>query len=820
MKRRFFVFWPHALLLGLVFVFFWDSFLAGKALVMRDTVIDFFPWRLFGRQAFRAGTLPLWNHYSSCGSPFIANPQSAFFYPPNLLFYVLPPVAALKLWHAFHFAVAAISMHALARHWKLGLMPALIAAVAFAFGANTICAVEFQSMIGTLAWNPLALLLTSRLVEEGRNRRAGLKSLIARLVPPALLLALVLATQFLAGHGQSFLLSITIDLMYLLLIGLRRLDLRAFFASGAAWASAAALALGLSMTQFLLTWQLVPLSVRGDQIDPQMKMASLDPRLFLGWLMPFIAGHPGHLDQWWGRRLTMFEFWVGTAYVGIAPLMLASIGLLRLGVVRDSGAARRLRRLALFLVLLAAAGLVMAMGVHTPIYAWCYSYLPFIDKFRWPAKFLQIVAFALPLLAALGLHHLCRGTTPSERRLQLSVMFAWALLWVAMAAAWIGWRHSASFYGALTKGAFLPYATPRNLDALADDLGRAVLFLGLALAAVCPLAFPVRPGLRRLAAASIVIISFANLFVIGRQIQPILADDVYRHRALGLINTIDDADPGRIHLANLDNQLSLYGVRDPLFYTIAKDSGVGESSLPNRLFKINGGDALTLFYLDSVRRSLWTLPRTDPNWLRVAALFNTRYIVKTAPMRAMLAGAAPTSVEIEETSASLPRAMVVSSWSVETDSAKAMKRLLAPDFDLYRSIIVDAVPEGWPAEQPVSPIASRAPIARLADAGVEKIEYGWNRVDVTARSGGRAFLFLDDIYFPGWIAAVDGVETPILLANRIFRAVPLPAAGMHRIEFRYRPALVPLGMSITAATVLAMVLLALFARRVRNDSAA
>jgi hypothetical protein len=37
----------------------------------------------------RRGLIPLWNPHQFCGAPFIANGQSAFFYPPNWLFLAL-----------------------------------------------------------------------------------------------------------------------------------------------------------------------------------------------------------------------------------------------------------------------------------------------------------------------------------------------------------------------------------------------------------------------------------------------------------------------------------------------------------------------------------------------------------------------------------------------------------------------------------------------------------------------------------------------------------------------------------------------------------
>jgi hypothetical protein len=82
-------------------------------------------------------------------------------------------------------------------------------------------------------------------------------------------------------------------------------------------------------------------------------------------------------------------------------------------------------------------------------------------------------------------------------------------------------------------------------------------------------------------------------------------------------------------------------------------------------------------------------------------------------------------------------------------------------------------------------------------------EYAPERVVISARANTDAYLVLTDSWYPGWIARVDGIETPIERADYIFRAVRL-APGEHRVEFEYRPASLQIGALISGVALLAL----------------
>jgi hypothetical protein len=126
---------------------------------------------------------------------------------------------------------------------------------------------------------------------------------------------------------------------------------------------------------------------------------------------------------------------------------------------------------------------------------------------------------------------------------------------------------------------------------------------------------------------------------------------------------------------------------------------------------------------------------------------------------------------IYENPRALPRVMLVGDWQVAD-----FGRLIA---------------SGWPAD--VDPtktvLLEKAPalLRAVTNSGTTRLARYANTeiiVEVDSPSGG--ILVLNDVWHPWWRATVDGVETEILRANVIFRAVAVPA-GKHTVHFTFEP---------------------------------
>ncbi len=146
-------------------------------------------------------------------------------------------------------------------------------------------------------------------------------------------------------------------------------------------------------------------------------------------------------------------------------------------------------------------------------------------------------------------------------------------------------------------------------------------------------------------------------------------------------------------------------------------------------------------------------------------------------------------VKVYEDQGVLPRARVVCTAEIVENSEVAWERLAQmPDHPV---IALDGAPR--PGRSTCGP--QQPGEARI-------VSYAPERVVIDVQAGGEgAYLILADAWYPGWAAAIDGVETPILRADGLFRAVALPS-GQHQVVFTYRSRPLLIGAVLSGASLL------------------
>lgn len=337
--------------------------LAGQVLYYGDVTLQFVPWRHYAAQQLSAGRLPLWVHGVYGGMPFLANDQSAVFYPLWWLLLPLAPARQVAAGCLVHLYLGAAGMFTFARLLGHRRAAALIAGLAFGAGGFVLSKQQFPSLSSTLAWLPWLLWGAERLCREPGPRRAAV-------------LALLVGLQWLAGHAQVSLLALGLLLAWLAFGRGRR---------PARWpwlAGALALGTAIGAVQLLPTFELLLGAGRG-QLDYQAGARFCQPLWqWPMWLWPQLFGAPQNRLSWLG----VGPYWEQLAYVGVTSLPLAVAGC-------------RGQR---FWSWVMVAALLLAAGRHLPLYGWLWHALPPLRQFHDPSRFQLLAVLALALLAARG----------------------------------------------------------------------------------------------------------------------------------------------------------------------------------------------------------------------------------------------------------------------------------------------------------------------------------------------------------------------------------------------------------------------------------
>jgi len=351
---------------------------------MLDPVQQYFPWQMYWTEAVHRGVVPLWNEYAFAGMPFLANLQSAVFYPGKLLFAVLPTAAAFGWTVWLHLVLASWFTYLFARAIGIGRWGGVVAGVAYAYCGYAVGWIAFPTLGQWVSvWLPLLLLCFERAMQ---TRRATW----------VLGAAAVVAMQFLGGHLQvSFYVlgAFAAYALYRVATAPRTMRLWGVRAAG----SALALGVLLAAVQLLPTIELARISVR--DVRP---LADLLANVRVPWshlalfVVPNFFGNPVGYNYWGNLgKEGGFNFQESGMYVGAFTLLLAAWAVVR----------RRPR--SGFFTGLVVVAVLLATG--SPLFVLLYHALPGFDQLGGLGRVLVLACFGLAMLAGAGVDDLAQS---------------------------------------------------------------------------------------------------------------------------------------------------------------------------------------------------------------------------------------------------------------------------------------------------------------------------------------------------------------------------------------------------------------------------
>ena len=755
------------LLLGLLMcVTFPDIVLGSHAFVYRDAGLFSYPLAYYSRQSIQQGQLPLWNPYSNCGIPFLAQWNTMVLYPFSLIYLLLPMPWSMNYFLLGHVLLAGVGMYFLARRWFGNRFAAMLAGLVFAWNGSSLDILMWPANSAAVGWMPWVVLLSEKAVAQGGRALCWA--------------ALAGACQMMSGPPETILCTWLIAGVFCLAQTYKAAGPRVFQTADDApiWKSA-----------IRQVWK--PALQKADS-DGSSEGAVARPNLFLTAALRFAAlvlwvaalsaaqwlpwldfvGH-GHRSTNFGDARWSLPFWgvanflvplfrdrasvqgtlyqpgqefYSSYYVGILTVALVLIALIK---ARD--------RRTLLLALLAFGGLLWACGDAGLILPLLKKIAPWLGLSRYPVKFLVITLFCLPLLAASGLAWLAsHAGAPGRRTL---------LLTGAITALGIGF--------VLFVSRQFPHPGENWNMTWQSGWTRAVLLLGavIILFRQCSVPRAARPWLP----------GFALLILTGADIcthaprqnptAPIQAYDALTPPMsivpkLGQSRAMLRPDVNNMmnHLAN-PSPLELYlGQRTELFE---------DCNLLELIPKVDGFFPVYLRRQDRVAQLL--SGRESPphlmEFLGVSQLTSTNKLftwdAQDHFMPLASIGQKPVFMEDDAT----------------------LQALASPEFRPREVVYL-------PAEAHENITATADPQAKIRSSQVTPSSCQFE-IEATRPT----MLVLAQSWYHCWVAELDGRPATLLRANYAFQSLPVPA-GRHQVQLSYKDTLFHIGATVSLLSLL------------------
>jgi hypothetical protein len=777
--------------------------------LLRDVTYQVQPWLLFSRRELRAGRLPAWNPHQFSGSPFWANGQSAPLFPLHLLFTILPLQLGFVLLPWLRLVIGGCGVWMLGRELDLRPLAALVAALTFALSGMPVSFALFP-MGNTLALVPWVLWAVERLARTGdagpgaavgtgarvaagvtpgaaSGARAGTTVRVTSMLPAVAGLAVAAGLQLLGGHPETAAHTALLSLVYLAVRGAAR-PVAVWLGWAAGWLAAAALAaVQLLPLAFILPqtarWQEAP-----GRSEPPLGLLLQQP---LRLVLPELYGHPAH-GTWWGP----FNYSATAVYAGALALPLAAAGLARAFggesrssahrriIERGAGRATRDRR---WLALAVTAAFAFAAAYHWPVMRGVLAALPVVGRAA-PHRLLFGVELGLALLAGAG----CDEWLAGRGR---GILAGGAAAAALLASAWALHRAAWAAHGLLSVEA-----------AWTGAVAAAALLLALSLRLDRTWRFRLAPLLPALA--------LCDLLAAHGAINPGLPL-ARLYPPTGAVRFLE-RQPGRV-------------------------AGVGEALRPNAamvygLYDPRGDDPVKLIRYEAVYRrfaagdpvyfqpvSRWTSPWLD----RLAVRWVVAGPAEAAPAAGWRLAYAGADARVYER----PTALPLVRWAPAGPSAGPPAGALVdpsagPSAGFPAGPLVgppadpsSAAALAGPGAVPATAVAAKegpaagAGASSQADLAVLRREPG--RWGIAWSSAQPRLLVVAESWDPGWRARVDGRPRPVEAAAGALLGVRLgPGAG--RVELRYRPPGLLAGSAVSAAALLALLVVPAAARGPRS----
>jgi hypothetical protein len=342
-----------------------------KNFLLTDPVRQQFPWRELAVSVFKNFEFPIWNPYSFCGTPLLANFQTAAFNIFNIFLFILPFKTGWSINIILQIFLSSLFLFIYLKNLKLSTEASLFGAIAFSFSGFSIAWLEWGTIVQTALWLPLVLFLTDKLFEE--------KKRITYLIG----LVLSLSFSLFSGHPQIFFYVVMFFTAYFLcrflLIRKKRFILDFFLII--------VFFLIITAVQWIPSYDFLMLSARSVDLNWHTEGWFIPWQNLVQFIVPDFFGNPATLNYW-----GIWNYGEFIGYVGILPFIFAIFCLFY-----------RKDKKTLFFGTVFFLSLLFSFPTFLAKLPYLLN-IPIITGFQ-PTRLIFITDFCLAVLAAMGIDY-------------------------------------------------------------------------------------------------------------------------------------------------------------------------------------------------------------------------------------------------------------------------------------------------------------------------------------------------------------------------------------------------------------------------------
>ena len=726
------------LLALLIFATYPQVVLGLQTFVARDYGVFVMPLAQFQKNCLWQGQIPFWDPYNNCGVPFLAQWNTMPLYPPSLFYLALPLKWSMGCFSLLHLWWAGIGMYFLARRWTEGNnFAAAFAGTAFAFNGFALNLIMWPSHMATYSWMPWVILAVELAWRKGWHHIN--------------LAAFAGAMQMLAGGPELILFTWLISSAFWLQQFIKSESPRVAML----WRYPLVVVLVFSLAAV----QLLPFLDLVAHAQREAGYADLRWSMPLSGLANFLVPTAFGDTAGAGIFFQRGQYWTSSYYLPLTTLWLALLALLTL---RD----RRIRLLGA----IALAGLIFAMGENTPVLPLLRKFLPQLSIITYPIKYVALVIFATPLLAACALANF---SAAQKRLIPVGV----ALL--------------VSLAGVVACTQLAPAPGDNTALAWTAGLGR-VGFLVVAAIILLALKSDKTSRVSGLVALLLLLVAWLDVFTHEPAQNPTVTPAVYQQ---GLAREKLNLRPkpilggSRVMVSPAAaDKFVHFALANPKDNFLAKRLGFcANCNLFDDMPKVDGFFSLTPRECDLILSAFYTT--TNASYPRFEDFMGVSHITS------------PDSVLQWQTRSNFLPLVTGGQMPIFLDDGPALTNMAQDYFDARKVVFL-------PPE-----LKSAVSVSAPGETRIIKSEFGNDTVDIKAEATAPALIVVAQTYYHNWKAKIDGSPVPLFRANVAFQAIEMPA-GKHQIHLFYEDRAFQIGAAISGCMLLnCLVSLLLIARR-------